>query len=72
MLMPVIVVLPGIGAYVLYQQGMFHEGMLSHSGAVDVNKAYPNMLNLLPSYMKGLAFAALTAAIVASYSGGAP
>lgn len=69
LLMPVIVVLPGIAAYVLYQKGMFHESMLSSKGVVDVNKAYPNMLNLLPSYMKGLAFAALTAAIVASLAG---
>jgi SSS family solute:Na+ symporter len=69
MLMPVIVVLPGIGAYVLYQQGMFHEGMLSHSGAVDVNKAYPNLMTLLPEGFKGIAFAALTAAIVASLAG---
>src|ERR1700743_186151 len=69
LLMPVIVVLPGIAAYVLYQKGMFHESMLSSKGVLDVNKAYPNMLNLLPSYMKGLAFAALTAAIVASLAG---
>jgi SSS family solute:Na+ symporter len=69
MLMPVIVVLPGIGAYVLYQKGMFHTGMLSSAGAVDVNKAYPNLLSLLPVGFKGVAFAALTAAIVASLAG---
>jgi SSS family solute:Na+ symporter len=69
LLMPVIVVLPGIGAYVLYQKGMFHEGMLSSSGAVDVNKAYPNLMTLLPAGFKGIAFAALTAAIVASLAG---
>src|ERR1700761_5027777 len=69
LLMPVIVVLPGIGAYVLYQKGMFHAGMLSHSGAVDVNKAYPNLMTLLPPGFKGIAFAALTAAIVASLAG---
>jgi SSS family solute:Na+ symporter len=69
LLMPVIVVLPGIGAYVLYQHGMFHTEMLSHSGAVDVNKAYPNLMTLLPAGFKGLAFAALTAAIVASLAG---
>lgn len=69
LLMPVIVVLPGIGAYVLYQHGMFHSEMLSHSGAVDVNKAYPNLMTLLPAGFKGLAFAALTAAIVASLAG---
>jgi len=69
LLMPVIVVLPGIGAYVLYQKGMFHAEMLSHSGAVDVNKAYPSLMTLLPAGFKGIAFAALTAAIVASLAG---
>lgn len=69
LLMPVIVVLPGIAAYVLYQKGMFHTEMLSSSGAVDPNKAYPNLLTLLPAGLKGLAFAALTAAIVASLAG---
>jgi SSS family solute:Na+ symporter len=68
-LMPVIVVIPGIAAYVLYQKGMFHTEMLTSTGATDVNKAYPSLLNLLPVGMKGLAFAALTAAIVASLAG---
>jgi len=36
---------------------------------VDVNKAYPNLMTLLPAGFKGLAFAALTAAIVASLAG---
>jgi len=69
LLMPVIVVLPGIAAYVLYQKGMFQTEMLSSKGVVDVNKAYPNLLNLLPTGIKGLAFAALVAAIVASLAG---
>jgi len=69
LLMPVIVVLPGIGAYVLYQKGMFHSEMLSSSGAVDVNKAYPSLMTLLPEGFRGIAFAALTAAIVASLAG---
>ncbi len=69
LLMPVIVVLPGIAAYVLYQKGMFHREMLSSKGVLDVNKAYPSILNLLPNYLKGLSFAALTAAIVASLAG---
>ncbi len=66
LLMPVIVVLPGIAAYYLYQQGMFQQEMLDSKGVLDVNKAYPSLLNLLPVGMKGLSFAALTAAIVAS------
>ncbi|MBS1580512.1 MAG: sodium/solute symporter [Bacteroidetes bacterium] len=69
LLMPLIVVLPGIAAFVLYKQGMFQTEMLNSTGVVDVNKAYPTLLNLLPIGLKGLAFAALTAAIVASLAG---
>jgi SSS family solute:Na+ symporter len=69
LLMPVIVVLPGIAAYLLYQKGMFHQEMMSSKGIMDPNKAYPSLLNLLPNYLKGLSFAALTAAIVASLAG---
>lgn len=69
LLMPVIVVLPGIATYVLYQKGMFHQEMLTSKGALDVNKAYPSLLNLLPGGLKGLSFAALTAAVVASLAG---
>lgn len=69
LLMPVIVVLPGIAAYLLYQKGMFHHEMMSSKGIMDPNKAYPSLLNLLPNYLKGLSFAALTAAIVASLAG---
>jgi SSS family solute:Na+ symporter len=63
------VVVPGIAAYVLHQQGMFQVEMLDSKGIVDVNKAYPSLLNLLPVGLKGLSFAALTAAIVASLAG---
>src|SRR5688572_26851612 len=69
LLMPVIVVIPGIAAYVLHRQGMFQVEMLDSKGYVDVNKAYPSLLNLLPVGLKGLSFAALTAAIVASLAG---
>ncbi len=69
LLMPVIVVLPGIAAYLLYQKGMFHQEMMSSKGIMDPNKAYPSLLNLVPTYLKGLSFAALTAAIVASLAG---
>ena len=68
LLMPVIVVLPGIAAYVLYQNGNFHVEMLQ-DGAVNPDRAYPVLLNLLPVGLKGLSFAALTAAIVASLAG---
>jgi len=68
LLMPVIVVLPGIAAFVLYQQGNFQVEMLQ-DGSVNPDRAYPVLLNLLPTGLKGLAFAALTAAIVASLAG---
>jgi solute:Na+ symporter, SSS family len=67
-LMPIIVVLPGIAAYVLYQNGGFQTEML-HNGSVNPDRAYPVLLNLLPVGLKGLSFAALTAAIVASLAG---
>jgi SSS family solute:Na+ symporter len=68
LLMPVIVVLPGIAAFVLYQDGSFHEEMMINGEIVQDN-AYPTMLNLLGPGLKGLAFAALTAAVVASLAG---
>lgn len=68
LLMPVIVVLPGIAAFVLYQNGSFQTEMLQ-DGVVNPDRAYPVLLNLLPAGLKGLSFAALTAAIVASLAG---
>ena len=68
LLMPIIVVLPGIAAFVLYQNGHFHTEMLQ-DGSVNPDRAYPILLNLLPVGLKGLSFAALTAAIVASLAG---
>lgn len=69
LLMPLIVVLPGIAAYALYQHGNFHNELQDASGMVMGDKAYPMLLNLLPAGLKGLSFAALTAAIVASLAG---
>jgi solute:Na+ symporter, SSS family len=68
LLMPLIVVIPGIAAYVLYQEGNFQTDMLQ-GGEVNPDRAYPVLLNLLPVGLKGLSFAALTAAIVASLAG---
>lgn len=68
LLMPIIVVLPGIAAYVIYSKG----GLQTELGigeALNPDKAYPVLLNLLPVGLKGLSFAALTAAIVASLAG---
>ncbi len=69
LLMPIIVVLPGIAAYVLHQKGMFQQEMLNAAGEVKPDRAYPVLLNLLGPGLKGLSFAALTAAIVASLAG---
>ncbi|MBS1545616.1 MAG: sodium/solute symporter [Bacteroidetes bacterium] len=66
---PVIAVVPGIAVWVLYQNGAFHSEMLDAAGVVKPDHAYPTLLSLLPPGMKGLAFAALTAAIVASLAG---
>ena len=68
LLMPVIVVLPGIAAYTLHQQGLFQAEMLK-DGSLSQDNAYPVLLNLLPTGLKGLSFAALTAAVVASLAG---
>ena len=54
LLMPIIVVLPGIAAVILYP-------------TLDTpDKAYPSMMALMPAGIKGLVFAALVAAIVSS------
>jgi SSS family solute:Na+ symporter len=54
LLMPVIVVLPGIAAVVLYPN------------LTSPDLAYPSMMSLMPVGIKGLVFAALVAAIVSS------
>lgn len=64
LMMPVIVMLPGIAAYVLYKNG--HLPQLE-GGSKD--GAYSAILSFLPSGLKGLSIAALTAAIVASLAG---
>ena len=68
LLMPVIVVLPGSAAFVLYKEGVFTTEM-TLNGEVVGDRAYPVLLNLLPVGLKGLSFAALTAAVVASLAG---
>ena len=69
MLVPVIAVLPGIAMYVMHQHGMFQKEMVDAAGVVKPDHAYPTLMNLLPAGLKGVAFAALTAAIVASLAG---
>ena len=62
LLMPIIVMLPGIAAYVLHKNGHL-------PGLSGMDGAYSAILGFLPSGLKGLAIAALTAAIVASLAG---
>lgn len=69
LLIPVIAVLPGIAMYVLHHNGMFQKEMTDAAGVIKPDHAYPTLMNLLPAGLKGVAFAALTAAIVASLAG---
>lgn len=72
LLMPLIVVVPGIAVYYIIKNDMgviSADSLLTSSGVQDPNKAYPALLTLLPTGLKGLSFAALTAAIVASLAG---
>ena len=63
LMMPVIVMLPGIAAYVLHRHG----NLPGFNGVKDT--AYSSVLAFLPEGLKGLSVAALTAAIVASLAG---
>jgi SSS family solute:Na+ symporter len=63
LLMPIIVMLPGIAAYVLHRHG----SLPGFNGVKDT--AYSSVLAFLPEGLKGLSVAALTAAIVASLAG---
>jgi SSS family solute:Na+ symporter len=62
LIMPLIVMLPGIAAYVLVKQGHLHP-------LDKMDDAYSSVLGFLPAGLKGLSIAALTAAIVASLAG---
>ncbi len=71
LLIPFIVVLPGIACYVIVNDPtiMANLGDASSTNlpsASEADKAYPWLLQLLPNGLKGVAFAALTAAIVSS------
>ncbi len=68
LLVPLIVVIPGIAMFVLHENGLFQTEM-ALDGVVKPDHAYPTLMNLLPSGLKGVAFAALTAAVVASLAG---
>lgn len=70
LLMPLIVVIPGIAAWVIVKNGIdvnFIDSMNDPvTGLIKSDRAYPTLLQILPTGLKGLAFAALTAAIVSS------
>jgi len=71
LLIPLIVVVPGIAAFVLTNDpAMLADLGLNASDNIPTlthaDKAYPWLLGLLPSGVKGIAFAALAAAIVSS------
>jgi len=63
LLMPLIVMLPGIAAFVLYKGNHLPQLVGGKDGA------YSAVLTFLPTGLKGLSVAALTAAIVASLAG---
>ena len=71
LIIPLIVVIPGIAAYVMIND----PGIMDRLGdtaannipsLVQADKAYPWLLQFLPAGLKGVAFAALAAAIVSS------
>ena len=68
LMMPLLVVVPGIAAYVLYQNGALQDQMMS-AGVLNQDNAYSSVVSFLPTGLKGLSMAALTAAIVASLAG---
>ncbi|MDE1191680.1 MAG: sodium/solute symporter [Arachidicoccus sp.] len=68
MMMPVVVMLPGIAGYVLYQKGYLPQ--MGTGNIKDIkDHAYPSVLGFLPNGLKGLSIAALSAAIIASLAG---
>jgi solute:Na+ symporter, SSS family len=67
-LIPLIVIVPGITAYVLFKHPELHASVTTLSGTIDkADQAYPWLLrNFAPTGIRGLAFAALVAAVVSS------
>jgi len=71
LIIPLIVVIPGIAAYVMVNDPeilarLGEAGLKNLPSAEQADKAYPWLLQFLPTGLKGVAFAALTAAIVSS------
>lgn len=71
LIIPLIVVVPGIAAYVMVNDpeimaSLGSVGQMNMPSAEQADKAYPWLLQFLPTGLKGVAFAALAAAIVSS------
>ncbi|WP_456408078.1 sodium/sugar symporter [Caldithrix abyssi] len=74
LIIPLFVVIPGIIAYVMFTQPEgttlipgVKEAFLKPDGAINFDKAYPWLISVfIPTGLKGLVLAALTAAIVSS------
>ena len=71
LIIPIIVVLPGIAAYVMVNDPeimarLGAAGLKNLPSLEQADRAYPWLLQFLPTGMKGVAFAALAAAIVSS------
>jgi len=71
LLIPFIVVIPGIAAFVIVNDPemlarLGADGLINIPSDAAADKAYPWLIQFLPSGLKGLAFVALTAAIVSS------
>lgn len=71
LIIPFIVVIPGIAAFVIVNDPemlarLGTEGLLNIPSDGAADKAYPWLIQFLPAGLKGLAFVALTAAIVSS------
>ena len=71
LIIPFIVVIPGIAAYVIVNDpeilaSLGTDGAANIPSAGSADKAYPWLMQFLPTGFKGIAFAALTAAIVSS------
>ena len=71
MIIPLIVVIPGIAAYVIIKDPLLMEklgesGMTNLPSLAQADKAYPWLMQFLPTGLKGIAVPALAAAIVSS------
>ncbi len=67
-LIPIIVIIPGITAYVMFKHPELSSSIEGLSGTIDkADEAYPWLIrNFAPTGIRGLAFAALVAAVVSS------